>query len=101
MFGTFILRGPILMCVCCVLTPCIILQSILPLVETMKQLSTQDTEIIICQEERDSDKQRAIWKQFTSELNKYFRFTAVPFQEQHPLFRSPDILLLKGCILKE
>ncbi|XP_034256931.1 protein-lysine methyltransferase METTL21D-like [Thrips palmi] len=74
-------------------------ESILPLVQTMKEVSNTDTEIIICQEERDSDKQRKIWKEFTAELSKYFRFIAVPLEEQHPLFRSPDILLLRGSRL--
>lgn len=67
-----------------------------PLVETMKQLSSKDTEIIICQEKRDSEKQRAVWKQFTLELDKYFTFVTIPTEDQHTLFSSPDILLMKG-----
>ncbi|XP_026292991.1 protein N-lysine methyltransferase METTL21D-like [Frankliniella occidentalis] len=74
-------------------------ESIIPLVETMKQISTRETEIIICQEQRDSEKQRAIWKEFMSELTKFFQFNPIPTEEQHPLFKSPDILLLRGGLL--
>ncbi|KAJ1521966.1 hypothetical protein ONE63_002297 [Megalurothrips usitatus] len=77
------------------------MESVAPLVSTIKQLSTKETEIIICQEQRDSDKQRAIWKQFTIELNKYFKSAAIPLEEQHELFRSPDILLLKVSLLED
>ncbi|KAK3922859.1 Protein-lysine methyltransferase METTL21D [Frankliniella fusca] len=73
-------------------------ESVVPLVETMKLLSSKETEIIICQEQRDSDKQRHVWKMFMSELTKFFQFIPIPTSEQHPLFSSPDILLLK-CTL--
>lgn len=76
-------------------------ESVTPLVETMRQLSNETTEILICQEKRESDKQQHCWRQFTAELEKYFKFETVPLSEQHPVFRSPDIIIMKGFLSKE
>lgn len=70
-------------------------QSVDPLIETLKSLSSKSTEIILCQEQRDTEKQKAVWKTFISKLHEDFTAIKIPISEQDELYASPDIVLLK------
>ncbi|KAJ9585072.1 hypothetical protein L9F63_020580 [Diploptera punctata] len=69
-------------------------ESVEPLVKTFRAMASTSTEIIISQEERDTDKQRHVWQNFEQELLKYFEVTKIPEQQQHPDYCSPDIVVL-------
>ncbi|XP_050429093.1 protein N-lysine methyltransferase METTL21D-like isoform X4 [Adelges cooleyi] len=71
------------------------------LVKTMVDSTTPETLILISQEIRDTDKQKTSWEMFTNTLIKYFTISYIPEDEQHPIYRSSDILLInakKKCL---
>jgi hypothetical protein len=65
-------------------------------VKTLCCLADVSTEVLISQEERDTEKQRIIWKVFQEMLESHFEVTKIPEQEQHPDFCSPDIIVLRA-----
>ncbi|XP_046397335.1 protein N-lysine methyltransferase METTL21D-like [Ischnura elegans] len=69
-------------------------QSLEPLIKTMEDLCGRETEVLICQELRDSQKQRDFWEKFLELLKGKFHVTQISAQDQHPQFSSPDIILL-------
>lgn len=70
-------------------------ESVDPLIETLKSLTSKTTEIILCQEQRDTEKQKAVWKSFMNKLYEDFSASKIPVYEQDELYASPDIVLLK------
>ncbi|KAG8233114.1 hypothetical protein J437_LFUL012540 [Ladona fulva] len=71
-------------------------QSLQPLVSTLEDITSYDTDVLICQEIRDSSNQQEIWDQFLKLLKGKFEFEKIPISEQHPQFSSADIILLKA-----
>ncbi|CAG9853821.1 unnamed protein product [Phyllotreta striolata] len=70
-------------------------ESINPLIKTLKELSNADTEIIVCQEMRDTEKQLECWKNFTKIAKEHFEFSFIPIEEHHPIYCSSDVVLLR------
>lgn len=71
------------------------------LVKTMVDLTTPKTVIFICQELRETEKQKNTWKMFLEILNEYFTLSYIPEEQQHPIYRSSDIVLInakKKCL---
>jgi len=71
------------------------------LVKTITELTTPKTVIFICQELRETEKQKNTWKMFLDLLLEHFEISYVPEEEQHQIFRSSDIILLnakKKCL---
>ncbi|XP_054268520.1 protein N-lysine methyltransferase METTL21D-like isoform X2 [Macrosteles quadrilineatus] len=71
-------------------------ESVEPLVETMVALSSENTEIILCQEERDTEKQQQAWKMFLQLFNKHFDCEKVPTKDQHSLYSSDEIVIFRA-----
>ncbi|XP_075229926.1 protein N-lysine methyltransferase METTL21D-like isoform X2 [Lycorma delicatula] len=71
-------------------------ESLSDLFATALKLCSEKTELILCQEERDSEKQKAIWNSFLKLLDKDFDYYSVPEKEQHYLFHSPDISIIRA-----
>ncbi|KAK9503820.1 hypothetical protein O3M35_010295 [Rhynocoris fuscipes] len=71
-------------------------ESLDPLIETIKTISSDTTEIILSQEKRDTEKQQEIWKQFLMKFHDSFNVIKVPLNEQDELYASPDIFLLRA-----
>uniref|UniRef100_A0A1B6GTJ3 Uncharacterized protein n=1 Tax=Cuerna arida TaxID=1464854 RepID=A0A1B6GTJ3_9HEMI len=71
-------------------------ESVEPLVQTMVALSSDKTEVIVCQEERDSEQQQQSWKLFTELFTKHFEYTKVPLMDQHSLYSTDEIVILRG-----
>jgi hypothetical protein len=59
-------------------------------------LTDDNTEVIISQEERDTEKQRAVWKVFQEMLQRHFEVMKIPEKELHPDFCSVDIVVLRA-----
>lgn len=72
------------------------LKSVDELIATMTKLCSETTEVIISQEERDSENQRNVWNAFLEKFKKIFDYYTVAEEEQHPVFRSPDILIIRA-----
>jgi len=71
------------------------------LVLTIVELTTPKTVIFICQELRETEKQKNTWKMFLDALVEHFTLTYVPEEEQHLIYRSSDIILInakKKCL---
>lgn len=66
------------------------------LVKTMTELTTPNTVILICQELRETEKQKNTWKMFLDMLVEHFILFYVPEEEQHPIYRSSDIILINA-----
>lgn len=67
----------------------------------MVELTTPKTIILICQELRETEKQKNTWKTFLNMLIKHFTLSYIPEEEQHPIFKSSDIILInakKKCL---
>lgn len=67
----------------------------------MVELTTPKTIILICQELRETEKQKNTWKIFLDMLVKNFTLSYIPEEEQHPIFRSSDIIVInakKKCL---
>ncbi|XP_046671991.1 protein N-lysine methyltransferase METTL21D-like [Homalodisca vitripennis] len=71
-------------------------ESVEPLVQTMVALSSDKTEVIVCQEERDTDQQQHAWKLFTELFTKHFQYIKVPLRDQHSLYSTDEIVILRG-----
>ncbi|KAL1132234.1 hypothetical protein AAG570_010191 [Ranatra chinensis] len=69
-------------------------ESVEPLMETLKNLCGYNTEIILSQEKRESEKQKEVWKQFLDKFYSEFLVLKVPTNEQDEIYASPDIHLL-------
>uniref|UniRef100_A0A667XJM1 Valosin containing protein lysine (K) methyltransferase n=1 Tax=Myripristis murdjan TaxID=586833 RepID=A0A667XJM1_9TELE len=69
-------------------------QSIMPLVESLKQLAGPETCIICCYEKRTEGVNPKVERQFFELLQQYFSCEEVPLEKQDPEFRSPDIHVL-------
>ncbi|CAH2001170.1 unnamed protein product [Acanthoscelides obtectus] len=65
------------------------------LVSTLRQLATEKTNIILCQELRDSQKQRECWKEFLENVKESFEVSFIPQTEQSLVYSSPEILILR------
>jgi hypothetical protein len=71
------------------------------LVKTMTELTTPNTVILICQELRETEKQKNTWKMFLDMLVEHFILSYVSEEKQHPVYRSSDIILInakKKCL---
>jgi len=71
------------------------------LVKTITELTTPKTVLLICQELRETEKQKNTWKMFLNLLLEHFDVSYVPEEEQHPIFSSSDIILInakKKCL---
>ncbi|XP_022200830.2 protein-lysine methyltransferase METTL21D [Nilaparvata lugens] len=80
-----------------VLADCVYYQeSVNHLIGTMLRLSSDETEFLLCQEERQTDKQKNVWKNFLEKFETHFDFTKVPQSEQHEVFKSEDICILNA-----
>ncbi|KAE9523946.1 hypothetical protein AGLY_015593 [Aphis glycines] len=66
------------------------------LVKTMTELTAPNTVILICQELRETEKQKNTWQMFLNLLVEHFEISYVPEEEQHPIFRSSDIVLINA-----
>lgn len=69
--------------------------------KTMVDLTTSETTILICQELRETEKQKNTWKMFLEMLVKHFTLSYIPEEEQHSIYRSSDIVLInakKKCL---
>ncbi|VVC44769.1 Hypothetical protein CINCED_3A010417 [Cinara cedri] len=66
------------------------------LVKTMIELTTPNTVILISQELRETEKQKNTWKMFIDLLTEYFTLSYIPEEEQHPIYRSSDIVLINA-----
>jgi len=66
------------------------------LVKTIIELTTPKTVIMICQELRETEKQKNTWKMFLNLLLEHFEVSYVPEEDQHPVFRSSDIILINA-----
>uniref|UniRef100_A0A1B6L7E1 Uncharacterized protein n=1 Tax=Graphocephala atropunctata TaxID=36148 RepID=A0A1B6L7E1_9HEMI len=71
-------------------------ESVEPLVQTMTALSSDKTEILVCQEERDTEQQQHAWKLFRDLFTKHFEYTKVPLKDQHSLYSSDEIVIFRG-----
>ncbi|PSN31582.1 Protein-lysine methyltransferase METTL21D [Blattella germanica] len=69
-------------------------KSVEPLIQTLCAVTGVKTEIIISQEERDTEKQLRVWKNFQQALQEHFDVIKVPEEDQHPEFYSSDIVIL-------
>lgn len=70
-------------------------KSVLPLIKTLKTLARSDTDILVCQEIRDTQKQVECWELFIKNIEKYFTISIVPIEDHHEEFSSSDIVILK------
>ncbi|XP_071450855.1 protein N-lysine methyltransferase METTL21D-like isoform X2 [Hetaerina americana] len=71
-------------------------QSLEPLLKTVEELARRETEVLICQELRDTPKQKDLWEKFFELLEEKFLVTKIPILDQHPQFSSADIVLLSA-----
>ncbi|XP_058788842.1 protein N-lysine methyltransferase METTL21D-like [Phymastichus coffea] len=78
------------------LTDCVYYdESIQPLLNTLQKLVKDGTYAILSQEKRDTPKQVTVWEKFLEELTEKFKIELIPPAEQHSLYSSPDIHLMK------
>ncbi|XP_014233390.1 protein-lysine methyltransferase METTL21D-like [Trichogramma pretiosum] len=72
-------------------------ESLEPLLSTLDTLLSNGTGVhaILSQEQRDTPKQVIVNKKFLEELNKRFKVTYIPITDQHPVYASSDIHLMK------
>lgn len=66
------------------------------LVKTIIELTTPKTVILISQELRETEKQKNTWEMFLNLLLEHFEVSYIPEEEQHPIFRSSDIILINA-----
>jgi len=64
--------------------------------KTLCRLADFSTEVFISQEERDTEKQRTVWKACQELLQRHFEVTKIPEQELHPDFCGSDIIVLRA-----
>ncbi|XP_041668098.1 protein-lysine methyltransferase METTL21D isoform X1 [Cheilinus undulatus] len=69
-------------------------QSVVPLVESLKQLSGPETCIICCYEQRTEGVNPKVEKRFFELLQQSFTCEEIPADKQDPEFSSPDIHIL-------
>ncbi|KAK2826091.1 hypothetical protein Q5P01_020305 [Channa striata] len=69
-------------------------QSIVPLVESLKLLSGQETCIICCYEQRTEGVNPKVERQFFELLEQNFSCEEITSDRQDPEFSSPDIHIL-------
>jgi hypothetical protein len=62
----------------------------------MVGLASEKTEVILCQEERDTEKQTEAWKLFVELFNKHFNYDKVPLKDQHSLYSSDEIVIFRA-----
>ncbi|XP_074101790.1 protein N-lysine methyltransferase METTL21D-like [Cotesia typhae] len=76
-------------------------ESIDPLIKTLEYFckKNENTYVIMSQEERDTPGQIPVWQQFLEQVKKVFKLEYIPRSEQHPLYSSEDIHLIKMTIL--
>jgi hypothetical protein len=67
-----------------------------PLVKTLCCLTDVNTEVLISQEERDTEKQRTVWKVFQEMLQSHFVVMKIAEKDLHPDFCSVDIVVLRA-----
>jgi len=71
-------------------------QAVEPPVKTVCCLADFSTEVFISQEERDTEKQRTVWKAFQEFLQRHFEVTKIPEDQLRPAFCSSDIIVLRA-----
>ncbi|XP_028131301.1 protein N-lysine methyltransferase METTL21D isoform X2 [Diabrotica virgifera virgifera] len=78
------------------LADCIYYKESIPLLfKTLKKVVGSHTEILMCQEIRDTEKQKECWDLFIKTAKESFSIHSIPIEEQHSEFSSPDIVILK------
>ncbi|XP_015606631.1 protein-lysine methyltransferase METTL21D [Cephus cinctus] len=77
-------------------------ESILPLLDTLENFcnTIKDTYILLSQEERDTPNQISVWQKFMANLTERFKIENIALEEQHSLFSSSDIHLMKLTKIK-
>ncbi|XP_025837679.1 protein-lysine methyltransferase METTL21D-like isoform X2 [Agrilus planipennis] len=70
-------------------------QSIDKLLETLDNITENDTRILMSQEMRESDVQKNCWEYFVKRASEKFSFNYVPLSVQNPEYRCPDIKLIE------
>lgn len=75
-------------------------QALDDLVDTIRQLCTVNTQVLISYEERDSDVKVKLQNDFRNLMLKHFSLQEISLEEQHPDFRAEDIRLMKYVPLK-
>ncbi|KAL3279541.1 hypothetical protein HHI36_017048 [Cryptolaemus montrouzieri] len=70
-------------------------ESINPLIKTLVNLAGPETEVILCQEMRESVKQQKCWRIFMDHLEEHFKIEHINLSEQHDEFCSSDIIILR------
>ena len=64
--------------------------------ETLENLcSNHGTYVLMSQEKRDTPVQVEVWSSFRKLLEERFNVKPIPLQDQHPIYSSSDIELLK------
>lgn len=59
-------------------------------------MTTPKTVLLICQELRETEKQKNTWKMFLNLLLEHFEVSYIPEEEQHTIFSSSDIILINA-----
>ncbi|XP_033224513.1 LOW QUALITY PROTEIN: protein-lysine methyltransferase METTL21D-like [Belonocnema kinseyi] len=79
------------------LTDCVYYEeSTTPLMETLENLCTNNgTYVLMSQEKRDTPVQVKVWSSFKKSLEERLKVTSIPLNQQHPVYSSSDIDLLK------
>lgn len=71
-------------------------QSTKALLDTLEKLcSLKGTYVLMSQEQRDTPIQLKVWQNFKTSLKENFNVTAISEEQQHPIYSSADIDLLK------
>lgn len=79
------------------LTDCVYYEeSTKALLDTLEKLcSLKGTYVLMSQEQRDTPIQLKVWQNFKTSLKENFNVTAISEEQQHPIYSSADIDLLK------
>jgi len=70
-------------------------ESLEPLVATLCDLSDINTTVLISYEERTTGNKPMLEKKFHQLVKEHFTVEEIPEEQQDPVYRSPDIHLLK------
>ncbi|XP_034945900.1 protein-lysine methyltransferase METTL21D-like [Chelonus insularis] len=81
-----------------ILSDCIYyMESIDPLIMTLKRICDNESAayVLLSQELRDTPRQISIWQYFLDNVKNYFHLNVISQSEQHPIYSSIDINLIK------
>ena len=66
-------------------------ESLMPLIHTICHLASENTEVIVCYEDRFDGNKPFLKQKFFEILEKEFTMHGIPMEEQDPVFQSSDI----------